>query len=83
MTELHSDFLPLYCFLHPPTQYLPLMRQMLNFISFLPSLELCVYGRGGAMLQGMSAPGFHMMVPFITSGTVRGVERGVFYNRKG
>ena len=24
--------------------------------------------RGGAMLVGMSSPGFHMMIPFITSG---------------
>jgi len=31
-----------------------------------------VYFRGGAMLQGMSSPGFHMMIPFIT--TVRNIQ---------
>lgn len=31
-----------------------------------------VYFRGGAMLGGMSSPGFHMMIPFITS--VRNVQ---------
>jgi len=31
-----------------------------------------VYFRGGAMLQGMASPGFHMMVPFITS--VRNIQ---------
>jgi len=31
-----------------------------------------VYYRGGAMLQGLSGPGFHMMVPFLTS--VRNVQ---------
>ena len=25
-----------------------------------------VYFRGGAMLQSMSGPGFHMMIPFLT-----------------
>jgi len=31
-----------------------------------------VYFRGGAMLQGMAGPGFHMMIPFVTS--VRNVQ---------
>jgi len=31
-----------------------------------------VYFRGGAMLQGISGPGYHMMIPFITS--VRNVQ---------
>jgi len=31
-----------------------------------------VYFRGGAMLQGMAGPGFHMMIPFLT--TVRNVQ---------
>jgi len=31
-----------------------------------------VYFRGGAMLQSMASPGFHMMVPFLT--TVRNVQ---------
>ncbi|XP_023336995.1 erlin-2-B [Eurytemora carolleeae] len=31
-----------------------------------------VYFRGGAMLVGMSSPGFHMMIPFITS--VRNIQ---------
>merc|ERR1719312_1426214 len=31
-----------------------------------------VYFRGGAMLQGMAGPGFHMMIPFLTS--VRNVQ---------
>lgn len=31
-----------------------------------------VYFRGGAMLQSMSGPGFHMMIPFLTS--VRNVQ---------
>jgi len=31
-----------------------------------------VYFRGGAMLQSMSTPGFHMMVPFLTS--VRNIQ---------
>lgn len=31
-----------------------------------------VYFRGGAMLLGMSSPGFHMMIPFITS--VRNIQ---------
>ena len=25
-----------------------------------------IYFRGGAMLQSMSGPGFHMMIPFLT-----------------
>lgn len=31
-----------------------------------------VYYRGGAMVQGMAGPGFHMMIPFLTS--VRNVQ---------
>jgi len=31
-----------------------------------------VYFRGGAMLQGMAGPGFHMMIPFVTS--VRNIQ---------
>jgi len=31
-----------------------------------------VYFRGGAMLQGMAGPGFHMMLPFLT--TVRNIQ---------
>jgi regulator of protease activity HflC (stomatin/prohibitin superfamily) len=31
-----------------------------------------IYYRGGAMLQGISGPGYHMMIPFITS--VRNVQ---------
>ena len=31
-----------------------------------------VYFRGGAMLQNMSEPGFHMMIPFVTE--VRNIQ---------
>ena len=35
-------------------------------------VKLCCVAGGGAMLQSMASPGFHMMVPFLT--TVRNVQ---------
>ena len=45
------------------------------FLASLHQVEeghLGVYFRGGAMLQKMSEPGFHMMIPFVTE--VRNIQ---------
>lgn len=45
----------------------PVVSANLGILHQIPEGHVGVYWRGGALLKGFSEPGFHMMVPFITT----------------